>query len=158
MSFVFNADEIFAMAEQIEKNGGQFYRKSAQQVKEPTTKNLLLRLASMEDDHLKTFAGMKSSLSEEEKKSMTFDPDNEAGLYLASLAKTQVFFKKEMDTSTPEGIFKAALAAEKDSIIFYLGMVDWVPENLGKNEISKIIQEEKSHIRLIGDRLAGLKK
>jgi rubrerythrin len=158
MSFVFNADEIFDMAEQIERSGGQFYRKSAQQVKDTTVKDLLLRLASMEDDHLKTFVKMRAALSEKEKQAMTFDPDNEAGLYLSSLARTKVFFEKEMETSTLEGIFKAALTAEKDSIIFYVGMLDWVPENLGRGKISDIIKEEKKHIRLIGDMLADLKK
>jgi rubrerythrin len=158
MSFVFNADEIFDMAEQIEKSGGQFYRKSAQQVGETAVKDLLLRLASMEDDHLKTFINMRSALSEKERQALTFDPDNEAGLYLSSLARTKVFFEKEIDTSTLEGIFKTALTAEKDSIIFYLGMLDWVPENLGRDKISDIINEEKKHIRLIGDLLADLKK
>ena len=39
------------------------------------------------------------------------------------------------------GIFRAAIGLEKDSIIFYLGMKELVPENLGKNRIDKIIKE-----------------
>lgn len=158
MSFVFNADEIFALAEQIEKNGAQFYRKSAQQVKDSTAKVLLLEFASMEDEHLKTFSGMRSALSEAEKKAMTFDPANEAALYLNSLANTKVFFEKKVDASTLQGIFTAALAAEKDSIVFYLGMKDLVPAGVGKDKIQDIIQEEMRHIRILGDKLAALKK
>jgi rubrerythrin len=158
MSFVFNADEIFAMAEQIEKNGVQFYRKSAQQVKESAVKDFLLELASMEDEHLKTFGAMRSALSENERKGMTFDPTNEAALYLSSLANTKVFFEKKVDTSTLEGIYKAALTAEKESIIFYFGMKDVVPGSAGKNKIEDIIKEERRHIRILGDKLSALKK
>ena len=46
-------------------------------------------------------------------------------------------------------ILLAAIGLEKDSIIFYLGMKELVPENLGKNRIDKIIKEEMGHIRLL---------
>ena len=76
----FNADEIFEMAEQIERNGAKFYRKAA----EPTAgenRDVLLRLAAMEDDHEKTFAAMRAELSAGEKQAVTADPDNTAALY-----------------------------------------------------------------------------
>ena len=46
-------------------------------------------------------------------------------------------------------ILRVAIGLEKDSIIFYLGMKELVPENLGKNRIDKIIKEEMGHIRLL---------
>lgn len=158
MSFVFNSDEIFKMAEQIEKNGEQFYRKSGKQVKDTAAKNLLANLADMELEHQKIFKGMRSALTEKDRQAMTFDPNNEAGLYLGSLAETKVFFEKEIDTSNLEGIFKAALMAEKDSIAFYLGMKDLVPGISEKTKIEDIIKEEMRHIRILGDKLAALKK
>jgi rubrerythrin len=87
---------------------------------------------------------------------MTFDPANESGLYLASLANTKVFFEKDIDTSSLQGIFKAALAAEKESILFYLGMKDLVPGNLGRGQIEAIIQEEMRHIQILGEKLLSL--
>jgi rubrerythrin len=156
MSFVFNADEIFEMALKIEQNGEKFYRDSAAKVADPQAVQLLLKLADMEMDHQKVFSGMRSSLSAADKKAITFDPNNEAGLYLASLANTKVFFGKDIDTSNLQGILKAALAAEKDSILFYLGMKDLVPENLGRSEIEEIIQEEMRHIRILGEKLSSL--
>ena len=39
-------------------------------------------------------------------------------------------------------ILKGAIEAEKDSIVFYLGMKNAVPENLGQDKIEAIIQEE----------------
>jgi len=55
-------------------------------------------------------------------------------------------------------ILKSAIEAEKDSIIFYLGMKDAVPEKLGKDKIEAIIKEEMGHVRLLSSELAGLKK
>ena len=158
MSFVFNAEEIFEMALQIEKNGEKFYRESARKVRDSEAEDLLTRLADMEVEHQKIFKGMKSALTEADQKAMTYDPNNEAGLYLASLANTKVFFEKNLDTSKLEGVFKSALAAEKDSIAFYLGMKDLVPTGTGKEKIEEIIKEEMRHIRILGERLAALKK
>jgi rubrerythrin len=156
MSLAFSAAEIFAMAEQIEKNGAEFYRTAAGEVEEAAAKDLLLEFAVMEDDHLKTFTVMKAGLSNQEQKGTTFDPEGEAGRYLAALANTKVFFEKDVDTSGLEGIFKTALAAEKDSILFYLGMKDLVPESLGSDKIEAIIREEMRHIRILGEKLASL--
>lgn len=158
MSFFFNSDEIFEMAERIEKDGAEFYRKSSESVEDPSAKDLLYELASMEDHHLEIFTSMKSALSEKEKESPTFDSNSEASLYLSSLADTRVFFEKEIDTSTLEGILKAAITAEKDSIVFYLGMKDLVPDSLGKDKIDTIIREEMGHIKLLSNKLAELNK
>ena len=158
MSFIFNADEIFDMALQIEQNGEKFYRDSAGKVKDSEAQDLLARLADMEVEHQRIFRGMKSALTAADRKAMTFDPNNEAGLYLASLANTKVFFEKDIETSKLEGIFKSALTAEKDSIAFYLGMKDLVPMGSGKDKIEDIIKEEMRHIRILGERLSALKK
>lgn len=158
MSFVFNADEIFEMALKIEQNGEKFYRDSAARLTDPEAVRLLLKLADMEVEHQKIFSAMKETLSAADQKAMAFDPNNEAGLYLASLAETKVFFEKDIDTSGLEGIYKAALAAEKDSIAFYLGMKELVPVGSGRERLDEIIQEEMGHIRLLGERLTGLKK
>ena len=59
MSYDFNADNVFEMAEQIERNGALFYRQAANDVADPDAKQFLLDLAAMEDDHEKTFAVMR---------------------------------------------------------------------------------------------------
>lgn len=153
MSYDFNADEIFEMAEQMERNGAAFYRNAAENVADQTNKDMLLKLAAMEDDHEKTFAEMRSALTAQEKTSTVFDPDGEAILYLKALVDTRVFFKKEIDTTSMKDILKEALLAEKDSIVFYLGMKEMVPEKLGKSRLEAIIKEEMSHIKIIGKEL-----
>ncbi len=157
MALDFNADEIFEMAEQIERNGAVFYRTAAESV-EGTEKEFLLGLAKMEDDHEVTFAELRKELGGKEKASPTFDPEGEAGLYLKALADSRVFFEKNIDTSSMEAILKDAITAEKDSIVFYLGMKDLVPQKLGKDKLDNIIKEEMSHIRLLSNKLVEQRK
>ena len=87
MGITFNADEIFEIAETIERNGAKFYNEAAANTTEPATKQMLLDMAVMEDGHLKTFQEMRKQLSEQEKEQSIFDPDNEAALYLQTMAE-----------------------------------------------------------------------
>ena len=153
----FNADDIFELAEQLERNGATFYRTAAESVSESQSKDFLLKLADMEDDHEKTFAQMRAGLSGQEKASTVFDPQGEAVLYLRALADTRVFFEKEIDTSSMEAILKDAITAEKDSIVFYLGMRDAVPQGMGRGRLDDVIKEEMGHIRLLSKELTALK-
>lgn len=157
MSFDFNADDILQMAEQIEKNGAKFYRESAEKVADASAKELLLNLAAMEDDHEKTFSNLRAALSATEKEATVFDPQGESASYLKALADTRVFFQKEIDSNAMKDILKEAITAEKDSIVFYLGMKDLVPESLGKGRIDAIIKEEMSHIKTLSKELIALK-
>ncbi|NNL41706.1 MAG: ferritin family protein, partial [Desulfobacterales bacterium] len=132
MSYDFNAEEIYEMAQQIERNGAAFYRKAAASVDDASGKELLLNFAEMEVAHERMFAELKKDLSEKDKSTTTFDPEGEAALYLRALADTRVFFEKRIDTTSLKEILKAAIMAEKDSIVFYLGMKEMVPDDLGK--------------------------
>ena len=158
MQYDFNANEILQMAEQLERNGAEFYRKSIEKIQNPAGKELLLSLAEMEDQHEKTFKTMRAELSEKEKESTVFDPEGEAGLYLRALADTRVFFEKEIDVTSMKAILKSAITAEKDSIVFYLGMKEAVAESLGRDRIDHIIREEMGHIKLLSGKLTAYRE
>ena len=163
MSYDFNADEIFEMAEQIERNGAKFYRRMAENVSDISIRQLFLDLAAMEDEHEKTFASIRGDLSDQERKSTIFDPEGETTLYLRALADLRVFDKEgKEDFILPEDlpdrektrkILWVAIGLEKESIAFYLGMKELVPESLGKKKIDDIMKEEMGHIRLLSNRL-----
>ena len=57
-----------------------------------------------------------------------------------------------------EEILKAAITAEKDSIVFYLGMKKAVPERLGSDKVDEIIEEEMRHITMLSEQLLVLKR
>jgi rubrerythrin len=92
------------------------------------------------------------------KRSNVFDPQGEAALYLRALADTRVFFEKDIDATSMREILKSAIEAEKDSIVFYLGMKDAVSENLGKDRIDGIIKEEMGHIKMLSKELLKYKR
>lgn len=158
MAFDFNADDIFQIAEQIEENGALFYRKASEAVTDEHYKKLLTELSAMEIDHRKIFAAMRADLAGREKGATVFDPMDESAQYLKALADLRVFHEKQIDMSSIKSVLLSALGAEKDSIVFYLGMKDLVPEKLGKEKIDAIIDEEKKHIKLIGGELLALGK
>jgi rubrerythrin len=157
MMYDFNADDIFEMAEQLERNGAGFYRIAANAVADERSKEMLLKLAEMEDDHEKTFARMRSELTASEKAATVFDPEDDAVHYLRALADTRVFFEKDIDVSSMRAILKDAITAEKDSIVFYLGMRDAVPAGKGRNRLDAIIKEEMGHIRMLSKELTAQK-
>ena len=55
-------------------------------------------------------------------------------------------------------VLDAAIAAEKNSVAFYLGVRDIVPEKAGKEKIDDIIKEEMSHITILSQKMRMLKK
>jgi rubrerythrin len=158
MEVVFNADEVMEMAEQLERNGARFYRGASERVADPQARIMLLQLSMMEEEHERTFKELRASLNEKEKAPLVCDPEGEALQYLRTWVETRVFFQRTIDLSSMEEILKAAIDAEEDSIVFYVGMKEVVPEGLGKKRIDEIIREEMGHIQLLSNNLLALKK
>lgn len=162
MSISFNADEIFEMAEEIERNGAKFYRKAAEHAADAEIKKMLNDFAAMEEGHLATFAEMRQQLAGGEKEQITFDPEHEAVLYLQSMADAHGWEgKKSIDedltgNESPAEILRMAIAAEKESVAFYVGIKDLVSEKAGKDKVDGVIKEEMTHITMLNNRLASL--
>ena len=100
MSYDFNADEVFEMAEQMERNGAKFYRDAAETAADQSKKDMLIGLSKMEEAHEKMFGSMRAELSSAEKASTVFDPSGEAAQYLRALVDSRVFFEKEIDVTS----------------------------------------------------------
>ena len=162
MAITFNANEVFEMAEEMERNGAKFYRKAAQNASDDGTKKLLLDMAGMEEGHLAIFQSMRKELSDQEKESAVFDPDNESVLYLQAMADARGYEGKITPTQeltgeeTPIEILEIALNSEKESVVFYFGLKGMVPAGAGKDKIEVIILEELGHITTLLNKLKSL--
>jgi rubrerythrin len=163
MSIAFNADEVFEMAEQIERNGAKFYREAAAKTSDRRIKDIFLRMAGMEDGHLRTFQQMRKTLSQREKEETTFDPEGETSFYLQAMADDRGFEGRKSPTvkltgqeSTQE-LFDIAIGAEKNSILFYVGFKALVPDGAGRDKVEAIIREEVSHLAELRRQLDALK-
>jgi len=162
MSIAFNADEVFEMAEQIERNGAKFYREAAAKTSDRQTKDMFLRLAGMEDAHLRTFQQMRKTLSDQDKGGTTFDPEGEASLYLQAMADQRGFEGMRSPTvkltgkeSTRE-LLEIAIGAERNSILYYVGLKEMVPTETGRDKVQTIISEEVRHAADLRRQLAAL--
>lgn len=163
MAIRFNADEVLKIAERTEENAAKFYRRAAELHKGENTQ-FLLRLAVMEDDHKVTFAKMRASLSEAEKQPTAYDPMDESLLYLKTMAdlhggegdpeQTAALTGRE----TMEQILLKAIELEKKAILFYFGLEGLVPPELGRDQVERIIAEEKSHVVILSRELNEIRK
>ena len=163
MSISLNAIEVFEIAERIERNSVNFYRKAADAVTDENLSAILTSLAEFEKEHETSYANMRKQISAKEWDMITFDPENEMALYLQKIAEGHVFdpqkdpVKQLKDKVTIAGILNFAIESEKNTIIFYLGLKNYVPATAGKNKVDEIINEEMSHIAELNLRLSALK-
>ncbi len=163
MSISFNAIEVFEIAERIERNSVNFYRKAAEALSDENLCSILLSLAEFEKEHEESYANMRKQISAKEWDLITFDPENEMALYLRKIADSRIFDPKKdpaeqlKDKGTIEDILNYAIESEKNSIIFYLGLKNYVPATAGKNKVDEIINEEMNHITELNLRLSALK-
>jgi len=157
--FDFNADEIFEMAERIERNGAAFYRKAADGAADDSARTMFTELADWEDRHQQAFAEMHTALADEERASQVFDPDEEGARYLQAFADRHVFDTDEEPAERLTGdedleeVLRIAIGLEKDSIVFYLGLREATPSAAGKERVEAIINEEMRHVAILSDEL-----
>jgi rubrerythrin len=157
---VFNAYEVFEMAEQIERNGGAFYRRGAEIVQDMDSKDFLLKLASMEDEHETYFDTLKNKFNLESGNELP-DLDEQYKNYLCALIDGKIFdLTGAVDKISPgdsmQDILQMALCFERTTVVYFASIKDLVPDELGKNKIDSLIQEEIRHIAILTEKLNEL--
>ena len=158
MSILFNADEVFEMAIQTEENGAAFYRRAAELHPDGEEVKFLLGLAEIEDGHKRTFKEMRADLAKSEKRENVYAPYEEVAQYLDAVADGVggEGAPEAADALTGQesmgDILKTAIELEKNSILFYVGILELVPERLGQEKVTGIIKEERAHVvALVGE-------
>ena len=164
MTAKFNIDEIFEMAEQIERNGQIFYLRAGNIMPSNSeSQKRMLLLADMEIKHEKIFSDMRKDILKQNAidpiLDPDFDPDGLAGMYLRAIIDGKIFDLIKSpneyftENATAENVLKSAIQREKDSIIFYLGIKDSISKDFGQDKIDLIIKEEMSHITYISNEI-----
>ena len=157
---LFNADEVYAMAIQIESNGAEFYRLAAERAEDPGNAAFLNQLVKMEEAHKRLFAQLREDAVQAD---TGFDLSDEGGLYLSAIANgirvegAPTVAEKLTGLETMEEILQTAVELEKESVLFYLGIKSVVPDDLGKDKIDRIIDEEKKHIVQLSDEVERIR-
>lgn len=153
--FVFGtADDVFAMAVRIEENGKTFYAGAAEMAKDPASKNLFSNLSAMEAGHIEAFKTLRASLPDSDISNIVWDPEGLAESYLQATADTHIFTVEAAQTrlekvKTPSAVLDMAIQFEKDSVAFFIGLKELLPDVSGKTEVDKLIKAEMEHIKML---------
>ena len=162
MSLTFNADEVFEMAIEIERNGAKFYRQAAEKAADADTKKFMLDMAVMEDGHEDIFKDMRGKLTADAKLPVTYDPDNQAAMYLQTMADGKGYEGKiSLDIplsgdESMEEIINIAIGAERNSVVFYVGLKSLIKTETSRAQVDKIIAEEMGHIAILQQKLLAM--
>lgn len=161
MSRVYSVDEVFAIAEQIERNGARFYARAAELAQDEELRGVLRQLAEWEAGHETTFGGMRSRAALV-RSGGTWDPEGEADAYLQAIAGDYVFkaSKHPADTITgresAEEIYRLAIGLEKDAILFYQGLKAVMTDADDLALLDGLIAEEMTHVVFLTERIDKL--
>ena len=147
--------EILTMAEQIERDGAEFYQKAAQKLNDDELQNLFFQLAEWEKRHEQIFAEMKKQLLEKHDTSMRFDEANyitSNPQQLFSLAKSAIHDDPEEQLSKIHNkleALKLVLARENETVKFFRSLESHLRDLVAKKKVREVIEEEKKHINII---------
>jgi rubrerythrin len=158
MEVTFNAFEVFEIAEQIERNGARFYHKATELFDAPAIRKMFLELANWEAKHQELFRDMRRRLYEQSGKVADFRAEGilSAPRVMAGLAVFGIRPDPSNELTGKEtvaDVLKKAIEKEKDSIVYYTGLKDFVESQNGRNQIDDIIKEEMRHIRILNESL-----
>jgi rubrerythrin len=153
----FNEVEAAKIAQNMEKNGLAFYRKAAAKAKDVAVRDLFLKLAGDEKGHLARFEELEETLQAARRDQAGYADDTEIAAYIDRLLQTQVFgdagdvarlAEQAADDVEALGV---GMKAERDSIVFYQEMLDFVDSKVAKTAFASILKEERQHLRLLGE-------
>jgi rubrerythrin len=105
---------------------------------------------------------MHAELSGKELEAPVYDPDGEVQMYLRVMADGHIFdlttdpAQQMANKKTPEDVLKMGMRAERDSIAFYVGLKESVPQQAGKDKVQAIIKEEMGHMAILNEKLQAL--
>lgn len=146
---MFTLGEIIDLAVRIEKNGESTYRKAQQKVSSPVLSSMLQWLADDEAEHEKWFTKLKRNVDEKIEDPKFEEMGREI---LGGVLGEHTFSMDEADFSSLNDIkdlFELSLEFEKDTLVFYEMLKEFVEDEKVLSGIDKIIEEEKRHIAYI---------
>jgi len=153
----FNEIEAAKIAQNMEKHGRAFYEKAAAKAKDPGARQVFLQLIEDEKRHLATFEDLEEQLQADRREAAGYEDDAEIGAYIDRLLSTQIFTSASdvgrlADQAQDDlEALAVAMKAERDAIVFYQEMLDFIDSKVAKEAFQTILKEERRHLRILGD-------
>ncbi len=146
MKQIFDPGEVIQIAVRIEENGEKFYRKMADQFREPEIHELFEFLAEEEVSHKDFYDNLYAEFK-------TYDPPAEHQLeyfeYIKSFANDVMFSQKEFEKNLNsitevKDALEIAINTELNAILYFHEMKGMVKKEK-RDILDKIISEERLH-------------
>ena len=160
MDEALSVDEVLEVAEQIERNGAKFYRCAAALCEDPNISALFVQMGQWEARHVQVFKEMRTCLSK--RKWDIGDLGTDRAPSARALAGLAIFSRSAgpgeglTGRETRAEVFRKAIEKEKESIVYYAGLKDFVPTQRERQTVEDIIQEEMKHVRILMQSLERL--
>lgn len=150
MGTLFHLNEIIQFAIEKENESERLYRKLADKTADPAVKKIFEKLATDEVGHKKFYEAMLKPIIIE---SPTSGDKSEYDAYMRELIAESRSTEPmaAIDFADLDQVIRYAIDREKDSVLFYTGLKNYVP-NKDQAGINEIIKEEAKHVAI----LAGL--
>ena len=148
MSNSLSLSEIFLLAENIEKQGREFYLGAAAKTDDPKVKEVMSFLANEESRHEKIFADLRQKFFGSDDIYVN-DDDDEAAKYITNTVNSHVFnVSKDVaellgSIQTPRSAVEMAINFENDTIKCFTAFKDVVKDEI--KLIDRLIEEEHKH-------------
>jgi rubrerythrin len=153
MALTFSGPEVIEMAIRTEENGQKFYTEHAEKAKEEKVKSLFGYLAEEETKHIADFKKLYDVVKQTGE--TIFGDYEQFKAYMESFADSKFLtnFTHEAEaikaTTDIKEILDFAIGFEKETLLFYYGLMDFISEK-GKSIVKDIIEQEKNHIMELG--------
>jgi rubrerythrin len=143
---MFTFGDIKNIAVQIERNGEDSYLKASKVSTDPKITEILLWMAEQEQKHANWFTNLKSS-----KPLTTEQIEMEAvgQTLLQDMVKGNDFLLDEKNlerSKSVKEVLDISISFEKDTILFYQFLLDFLDDEEDQEQLQLIITEEQSHI------------
>jgi rubrerythrin len=154
----FNEIEAAKIAQNMERDGIDFYTRAADKAETDPVRETFLKLVDDEKKHLKRFQELDERLQDNREQGRGYTDDPDLGAYIHRLLETQVFAEDgsvarlaDQAESDIEAL-GTAMKAERDAIIFYEEMLKHIDSSDARDAFGAIVDEEREHLRILGDR------
>lgn len=159
----FDVHGVLQIAESIEHKGARFYLQAAERFMDPQRSDLCRQLARWRSAEEGILGRRKSKITRRSAEPGKPEKSDYISAHPFVMAGLEAFARgtgkcaKLTGRESSNGILRIAIVRTQDAIAFYRGLKDFVNDSAGVEALDTIIEEEKTHITALTERLTAPK-
>lgn len=152
MKYGYTADEVFEIAEDIEREGQNFYTCAAEHAQKKKVKELFAELSETCGRHVEALRAARTNVVDNRDESLIEHPDMSISLYLRTVARGAVYDPPERvdrvlkECETEDDILELAINKELDAMLYFSEMQDLIETNRAKKAVDEVVKQKRKHV------------